>query len=127
MKAGADVNKVSYVHVHVGCEKVLHVHVHVHVMYIVLRTLYYYTIFVHVSSWLDQYNMLITSVQCISALCESSYIMHVDSICMEGGVGCKGGGRCLSFFKSPFICALRIVMNTINYTLHGCFAWALSI
>ena len=29
MKAGADVNKVSYVHVHVGCEEVLHVHVHV--------------------------------------------------------------------------------------------------
>ena len=29
VKAGADVNKVSYVHVHVGCEKVLHVHVHV--------------------------------------------------------------------------------------------------
>ena len=29
VKAGADVNKVSYVHVHVGCEEVLHVHVHV--------------------------------------------------------------------------------------------------
>ena len=29
MKAGANVNKVSYVHVHVGCEEVLHVHVHV--------------------------------------------------------------------------------------------------
>ena len=28
VKAGADVNKVSYVHVHVGCEEVLHVHVH---------------------------------------------------------------------------------------------------
>ena len=29
VKAGADVNKVSYVHVHVGCEEVPHVHVHV--------------------------------------------------------------------------------------------------
>ena len=27
VKAGADVNKVSYLHVHVGCEEVLHVHV----------------------------------------------------------------------------------------------------
>ena len=41
VKAGADVNKVSCLHVHVGCEEVLHVHVHVedmcniHVMYIV--------------------------------------------------------------------------------------------
>ena len=32
MKAGADVNKVSYVHVHVGCEEVLHVHVEKHVL-----------------------------------------------------------------------------------------------
>ena len=45
MKAGADVNRVSYVHVHVGCEEVLHVHVHVEehvlhpiVMYILCLT-----------------------------------------------------------------------------------------
>ena len=29
VKAGADVNAVSYVHVHVGCEEVLHVEEHV--------------------------------------------------------------------------------------------------
>ena len=35
VKAGADVNKVSYVHihVHVGCEEVLHVHVEEHVLH----------------------------------------------------------------------------------------------
>ena len=33
VKAGADVNKVSYVHVHVGCEEVLHVHVEEHVVH----------------------------------------------------------------------------------------------
>ena len=32
VKAGADVNKVSYVHVHVGCEEVLHVNVKEHVL-----------------------------------------------------------------------------------------------
>ena len=41
VKAGADMNKVSYVHVHVGCEEVLHVEEHVlHPQHCVLIAVY---------------------------------------------------------------------------------------
>ena len=47
--------------------------------------------------------------------------MHVDSICMEGGVWLQVRWEVVGYFspfKSPSICALRIVMNTINYIVY---------